>query len=100
MLSFYQAWFRIGETLVEQSKQHITAEVACNEIRKILQNTEKPERQRNLYRYENTYPDCPTCGHCRDYGCDNMDVCTVEVAIETDERIGTPSHWTEVRNET
>lgn len=44
MLTFYQAWFRIGETLVEQSKQHISAEDACQKIREILQQTEKPER--------------------------------------------------------
>lgn len=50
MLTIYQAWFRISETLVSQSKWEISAEDACRKIREILNQTEKPEKK---VRYRN-----------------------------------------------
>ena len=43
-LTPYSAWFRIGETLVDESKGHITAEQAIVKIREYMQRMEKPER--------------------------------------------------------
>lgn len=96
MLSFYQSWFRIGETLVRESKMEISSEEACKRIREILQQTEKPEKRR--YVSEPTYPDCPA--YCKNYleeRCEKAPVCTVCVDTKTGERIGVPScYWFEI----
>lgn len=44
-LSEHSTWFRIGETLVEESKMHITAEQAINKIRGYMTRMKKPEYQ-------------------------------------------------------
>lgn len=44
-LSEHSTWFRIGETLVEESKMHITAEQAINKIRGYMIRMKKPENQ-------------------------------------------------------
>ena len=45
-MSKQSAWFYIGETLVEESKQHISAEQAVDKIRTIMRNTPKPHENR------------------------------------------------------
>lgn len=41
-ISQYSAWFRVGEILVDESKQDITAEQAVEKIREIMQSMQKP----------------------------------------------------------
>lgn len=42
-ISQYSAWFSIGETLVDESKQDITAEQAVEKIREIMRSMQKPQ---------------------------------------------------------
>lgn len=44
-LQEYSVWFRIGETLVDVSKMHITAEEGIEKIRSYLVRMKKPERK-------------------------------------------------------
>lgn len=44
-LQEYSVWFRIGETLVDVSKMHITAEEGIATIRNYLIRMKKPERK-------------------------------------------------------
>lgn len=58
------AWFRISETLVDESKGDITAEQAVDKIRDYLKRMEKPERKKGKWiNHQNDgYVDCPFCG--------------------------------------
>ena len=45
----HSVWFRIGETLVSESKGDITAEQAVEKIRDYLKRMEKPERKKGKW---------------------------------------------------
>lgn len=62
-LQEYSVWFRIGETLVDVSKMHITAEEGIEKIRSYLVRMKKPERKVATWKRIDYKP----CGH--DYEC-------------------------------
>ena len=49
-LQEYSVWFRIGETLVDVSKMHITAEEGIEKIRNYLIRMKKPERKTGRWK--------------------------------------------------
>lgn len=62
-LQEYPVWFCIGETLVDVSKMHITAEEGIEKIRSYLVRMKKPERKVATWKRIDYKP----CGH--DYEC-------------------------------
>ena len=50
-LQEYSVWFRIGETLVDVSKMHITAEEGIEKIRSYLMRMKKPERKEGKWNH-------------------------------------------------
>ena len=62
-LQEYLVWFGIGETLVDVSKMHVTAEEGIEKIRSYLVQMKKPERKVATWKRIDYKP----CGH--DYEC-------------------------------
>ena len=62
-LSEYSAWFRIGETLVDESKADISAQEACEKIREYLRRMKKPEQKTGKW-VNFKYP-LGECSECR-----------------------------------
>lgn len=60
-LQEYSVWFRIGETLVDVSKMHITAEEGIEKIRSYLVRMKKPERKKGHWIDEETNYLCSEC---------------------------------------
>ena len=58
----HSAWFRISETLVDESKGDITAEQAVDKIRDYLKRMEKPEREKGEWLDMIDFEMCSVCG--------------------------------------
>ena len=78
-LQEYSVWFRIGETLVDVSKMHITAEEGIEKIRNYLIRMKKPERRKKgkwIRITQGTIPEqyiCPFCNRIiESYGVEEL----------------------------
>ena len=66
-LSEHSTWFRIGETLVDESKMNITAEQAVDKIRGYMIRMKKPERKKGKWVVTSEFEDChyAKCNQCK-----------------------------------
>lgn len=73
-LQEYSVWFRIGETLVDVSKMHITAEEGIEKIRSYLVRMKKPERKAGKWIKHKDR----TCWYCSECTADNYYAYTLD----------------------